>query len=60
MAAWLAIRGHLVNCKRVQRPMRLMGLAAIYQRPNMRKPTATHKVYPDLLDRLEIERANQV
>ena len=56
MAAWLVIRGHLVNCRRVHRLMRLTGLAAIYQRPNTRKPTATHKVYPDLLDRPEIER----
>jgi putative transposase len=32
MAARLATRGHLVNRKRVQRLMRLMGLVAIYQR----------------------------
>ena len=37
MAAWLATRGHLVNRKRVQRLMRLMGLVAIYQRPNTSK-----------------------
>ncbi len=34
MAAWLATQGHMVNRKRVQRLMRLMGLVAIYQRPN--------------------------
>src|SRR5271170_5077947 len=34
MAAWLATQGHHVNRKRVQRLMRLLGLAAIYQRPN--------------------------
>jgi putative transposase len=34
MAAWLATQGHRVNRKRVQRLMRLLGLAAIYQRPN--------------------------
>jgi putative transposase len=33
MAAWLATQGHRVNRKRVQRVMRLLGLAAIYQRP---------------------------
>ena len=32
MAAWLATQGHRVNRKRVQRLMRLLGLAAIYQR----------------------------
>src|SRR5271166_500743 len=34
MAAWLATQGHPVNRKRVQRLMRLMGLVAVYQRPN--------------------------
>src|SRR5258705_957627 len=34
MAAWLATQGHVVNRKRVQRLMRLLGLVAIYQRPN--------------------------
>ena len=48
MAAWLATRGHHVNRKRVQRLMRLLGLAAIYQRPNTSKPAAAHKIYPYL------------
>jgi putative transposase len=60
MAAWLATQGHLVNRKRVQRLMRLLGLAAIYQRPNTSKPAAAHKVYPYLLGGIAIERANQV
>ena len=34
MAAWLATQSHRVNRKRVQRLMRLLGLAAVYQRPN--------------------------
>jgi putative transposase len=33
MAAWLATQGHIVNRKRAQRLMRLLGLTAIYQRP---------------------------
>ena len=49
MAAWLATQGHVVNRKRVQRLMRLLGLVAIYQRPNTSKPAAAHKVYPYLL-----------
>jgi putative transposase len=60
MAAWLATQGHPVNRKRVQRLMRLMGLVAVYQRPNTSKPAAAHKVYPYLLGGLSIERANQV
>ena len=60
MAAWLATQGHLVNRKRVRRLMRLMGLVAIYQRPNTSKAAAAHKVYPYLLGGLAIERVNQV
>jgi putative transposase len=60
MAAWLATQGHCVNRKRVQRLMRLLGLAAIYQRPNTSKPAAAHKIYPYLLRGLTIERVNQV
>jgi putative transposase len=60
MAAWLAIQGHPVNRKRVQRLMRLIGLVAVYQRPNTSKPAAAHKVYPYLLGGLSIDRVNQV
>jgi putative transposase len=42
MAAWLATQGHLVNRKRVRRLMRLMGLVAIYQRPNTSKAATAH------------------
>ncbi len=59
MAAWLATQGHLVNRKRVQRLMRLIGLVAIYQRPNTSKPAPENKVYPYLLGGLRIERVNQ-
>jgi len=60
MAAWLATQGHAINRKRAQRLMRLLGLAAIYQRPNTSKPAAGHKIYPYLLAGLAIERVNQV
>jgi putative transposase len=60
MAAWLATQGHRVNRKRVQRLMRLMGLVAIYQRPNTSKPAPESKVYPYLLGGLSIARVNQV
>jgi len=60
MAAWLATQGHVVNRKRVQRLMRLMGLVAIYQRPNTSKAAPEHPKYPYLLGGLSIERANQV
>jgi putative transposase len=60
MAAWLATQRHRINRKRVQRLMRLMGLVAIYQRPNTSKPAPESKVYPYRLGGLRIERANQV
>ena len=60
MAAWLATQGHLINRKRVQRLMRLLGLVAIYQRPNTSERATPHKVYPYLLGGLAIERVNQV
>ena len=60
MAAWLAMQGHIVNRKRVQRLMRLMGLVAIYQRPNTSKPAPENKVYPYLLGGLSMAQVNQV
>jgi putative transposase len=50
----------VVKRKRVQRLMRLMGLVAIYQRPNTSQAAAAHKVYPYLLGGIAIERVNQV
>ena len=60
MTAWLATQGQPVNRKRVQRLMRLMGLVAIYQRPNTSKAAAEHIKYPYLLGGLTIDRVNQV
>jgi putative transposase len=60
MAAWLATQGHVVNRKRLQRLMRLLGLVAIYQRPNTSKPAPENRVYAYLLGGLAIERVNQV
>lgn len=60
MAAWLGQQGYPVNRKRARRLMGLMGLEAIYRRPNTSKPALGHKVYPYLLRGLEINRVNQV
>ena len=60
MGVWLRGQGHLVNRKKVRHLMRLMGLEAIYRRPNTSKPAPDHKVYPYLLKGLEINRVNQV
>ncbi len=60
MTAWLQQEGYPVNRKRVQRLMRLMGIEAIYQKPNSSKPHPEHRVYPYLLNGLTIDRPNQV
>jgi putative transposase len=60
MAAVLRREGWAVNRKRVRRLMRLMGLWAIYQKPNTSRQHPEHTVYPYLLRGLTIDRANQV
>jgi hypothetical protein len=44
MAVVLRDDGWVVNRKRAQRLMRLMGLEAIYQKPNTSRPHPDHKV----------------
>jgi putative transposase len=60
MAAVLRRDGWPANRKRVKRLMRVMGLEAIYQKPNTSRRHPGHKVYPYLLRGLAIERPNQV
>ncbi len=60
MRAWFQTQGYDVNRKRVRRLMQVMGLEAIYRRPNTSKPAPEHKVYPYLLKGLAVNRVNQV
>lgn len=60
MTVYLVSLGHMVNRKRVQRLLRLMGLMAIYQAPNTSKAILEHKKYPYLLKGLLITKSNQV
>ncbi len=55
-------KGHVVNHKRVQRLMRIMGITAIYRKPKTSNPGSgnSHRVYPYLLSGVEITRPNQV
>lgn len=52
--------GHTVNRKRVQRLMKIMGIEAIYPKPNLSKPYPENKIYPYLLRNVEISKSNQV
>lgn len=56
----LRLDGYQVNRKRIQRLMALMGISAIYRKPNLSKPNKEHKIYPYLLRRLNINRPDQV
>jgi putative transposase len=60
MTLWLRKEGYPVNRKRVERLMNLMGLQAIYPKPNTSRPHPEHKIYPYLLRGVKIERADQV
>ncbi len=60
ITAWLREQGYLVNRKRVQRLMRLMGIEGVGPKPGTSLRNKEHKVYPYLLRGVEVVRPNQV
>ena len=60
MTRWLRRQGYKINRKRVRRLMRLMGLEALYPKPNLSWPRPGQQVYPYLLRHLAVTRPNQV
>ena len=52
--------GHRVGREHVSTLMKKMGIAALYRKPRLSKPHPEHKVYPYLLNGVEITRANHV
>lgn len=60
MVVFLKTAGHIVNRKRVQRLMRLMGLVGMAPGPNTSRAQPAHKVYPYLLRGVAVVRPNQV
>ena len=58
MTAMLRADGLTVNRKRVQRLMRLMGIAALGPKPRTSKPAPGHTIFPYLLRDLAIDRPN--
>ena len=60
MTAVLRRAGFMVNRKRVRRLMRIMGIEAIYQKPDTSRRHPEHKVHPYLLRGLLIDRPGQV
>jgi putative transposase len=49
-----------VNRKRMQRLMRILGIEALYPKPNLSKPAPGHEIYPYLLRNVPILRPNHV
>jgi putative transposase len=60
MAVWLQGQGFVVNRKRLQRLMRLMGLEAVYPKPRLSIPGQGHKVFPYLLRGVTIDHVDHV
>jgi putative transposase len=60
MTLWLREQGHEINHKRVERLMSVMGLQAIYPKPNTSKPHPENKIYPYLLRGVKIDHVDQV
>jgi putative transposase len=60
MTAWLRSAGYPVNRKRVRRLLQLLGLEAIYPKPQTSTPAPGHRLYPYLLRGLPITHADQV
>lgn len=60
MTKYLAAQGYSVNRKRVQRLYQLLGIEAIYCKPNTSKAHPDHKIYPYLLRNLPIVAPDQV
>ena len=60
MAVWLQRQGYVINRKRVQRLMRVLGIEAIYPKPRTTRPAARQRIYPYLLRDLTVTRVDQV
>lgn len=60
MTQTLKAEGRIINHKRVQRLMRVMGLESVAPKPNTSRPAPEHAVFPYLLRNLKVSRVNQV
>jgi len=60
MTAWLCREGHLVNHKRIERLMRIMGIQGVCPKRNLSKADNEFKKYPYLLKNLVVDHPNQV
>ena len=60
IAAYLPRKGYHAGRHRIRRLMKIMGLEAIYKRPNTSKKHPENRIYPYLLRSMQITHPNQV
>lgn len=60
ITALLKQSGFMINRKRIQKLMRIMGIEALYPKPKTTNHNKEHKIYPYLLRNLDIIKPNQV
>lgn len=60
MAAYLARQGYLLGRKKIRKIYELLGLEAIYPKPNLSRAAKANQVYPYLLKDLAVTSCNQV
>lgn len=60
ITTYLRRAGQVINRKRVQRLMRIMGLEGMVPGPHTSRPHPEHKIYPYLLRGKTVDRPNQV
>lgn len=60
VAAYLPRKGYHAGRHRIRRLMKIMGLEAIYKRPNTSKKHPENRIYPYLLRNMQIACPNQV
>ncbi len=60
IAAYLLRGGHRAGRHRIRRLMKIMGLEAIYKRPNTSKKHPENRIYPYRLRNMQITHPNQV
>ena len=60
MRQFLKSKGYLIGKEHVRTLLRNMGLCAVFPRPKISNSKIHHKIYPYLLEGLEIEYPNQI
>lgn len=60
MTEWLITQGYEVNRKRISRLMEVLGIEAVYPKPQLSRPGDRHKIHPYLLRGVTVDRPDQV